>query len=262
MTRRVSMRHKRKEAPQWVFSWHGVRQSPLPKITALLITLGVFAMMFTFLKIRIVTPTPWVSRQATLFRTLDDAEGRALALRAREGGPFPSRFQPAELDWLRELENQTLSAAGWQPPPYEPKLRDLPAMTPPVPQLSAPGKPVMPRRPPPNPLPVGGKLRPMPVLHPLAGVDTASLPAHLPDFAGDAPPAMLAEPWRFLLRLNAGGQVHEAVPLNGGGDDAGLSTLIAWLGNIRFPPDEESGERWIAVGVSFENQPADGTDAD
>ncbi|MFZ9937685.1 MAG: hypothetical protein ACO3JG_11620 [Luteolibacter sp.] len=262
MTRRVSMRHKRKEAPQWVFPWQGLRQSPLPKIAAFLITLGVFAMMFAFVRIGIVSPTPWAARQATLFRTLEDAEGRALALRAREGGPFPSRFQPAQIDWLRELENQALSTAGWQPPHYEPKLRDLPAMKPPLPLLTAPGKPVMPQRPPPNPPPVAGKLQPVPTLQPLAGVDTANLPANLPDFADEVPPAMLAKPWRFLLRLDAAGRVQEAVPLSGGGNDAGVSALTRWLAKIAFPPDVESEERWIAVGLSFENRPADGTDAD
>lgn len=262
MTRRASMRHKRKEAPLWVFPWNGVKQSPLPKITAFLITLGVFAMMFAFVRIGIVTPTPWAGRQATLFRTLDDVEGRTLALRAREGGPFPSRFQPAHIDWLRELENQTLATAGWQPPRHEPILRDLPAMEPPVPQLSAPGQPVMPKRLPPNPPPAGGELRPMPALHPLAGVDVDHLPQSLPEFAGEVPPAMLAESWRFLLRLDAGGRVQEAVPLSGGANDAGASALTGWLGKIVFQPDAESEERWIAVGLSFENRTADGTDAD
>ncbi|HSP41617.1 MAG TPA: hypothetical protein VLO11_01995 [Luteolibacter sp.] len=252
----------RKEAPQWVFPWRGVRQSPLPKIAAFSITLGFFAMMFVFVRIGIVTPTPWAPRQATVFRALDDAEGRALALRAREGGPFPSRFQPAEIDWLRGLENQALAAAGWQPPRHKPQLRELPAIEPPVPRLSAPGKPVLPQRPPPDPVPMTGKLRPMPVLYPLAGMDAADMPRSLPEFVGEVPPAMLAEPWRFLLRLDAGGRVHEVVPLAGGGDEIGVSALIDWLRGIDFPLDDRDDGRWIAVGLSFGNRPVNGTDAD
>jgi hypothetical protein len=262
MTKRVSMRHKRREAPQWVFPWRGIRQSPLPKISAVLIALGFFAVMFSFVRIRIASPTPWAPRQATVFRALDDAEGRALALRAREGGPFPSRFQPSEIDWLRGLENQSLSAAGWQPPAYEPQLRELPAIEPQQPRLSAPGKPVLPKRPAPDPAPLTGKLRPMPALYPLAGVDAEKMPRNLPEFADEVPPAMLAEPWRFLLRLDAGGRVREVVPLAGGGDDAGASALIDWLGKIDFPDDDSADGRWIAVGLSFRNRPADGTDTD
>ncbi len=262
MAKRVSMRRMRKEAPQWVFPWRGARQSFLPKAAAFFITLGVFALMFAFVRIGIVAPSPWAPRQATVFRTLDDAEGRALAQRAREGGPFPSRFQPSEIDWLGGLESQALAAAGWQPPRYEPQLRGLPAIEPPAPRLSTPGRPVLPKRPPPDFAPVTGKFRPTPALHPLAGVEGGDMPRSLPEFVGEVPPAMLAEPWRFLLRLDAGGRVHEVVPLAGGGDEIGVSALIDWLRGIDFPLDDRDDGRWIAVGLSFGNRPVNGTDAD
>lgn len=262
MASRVSMRHKRKQAPQWVFPWRAPRHSPLAKISAVVISLGLFAVLFGFLRIRVAPPTPWAANKATVLRVIDDADGRALTLQAREGGPFPSRFQPSEIDLLRDLEADALSAAGWRPPPYEPQLREMPAIEPPPPVFSSPGRLVLPRRMASAPVPVTGKSKPVPLLYPLAGLKAEGLPAKMPEFTGEIPPAMLVEPWRFLLRLNARGRVRDIVPLAGGGDGAGLPALIDWLRLLDFPPENGSGDRWVAIGLGFINQTANGTDAD
>jgi hypothetical protein len=262
MASRVSMRHKRKQAPQWVFPWRAPRQSPLPKISAILISLALFAVLFGFLRIRVAPPIPWAVNKATVFRVIDDTDGRALTLQAREGGPFPSRFQPSEAGWLRDLEASVLSAAGWQAQPYMPRLRELPAIEPPPPVFSSPGDLVLPRRTASARVPVTGKSKTVPLLYPLAGLVAGGLPASLPEFTGEIPPAMRVEPWRFLLRLNARGRVRDIVPLAGGGEDAGLPALIDWLRLLDFPSDDGSGDRWVAVGLGFINQTADGTDAD
>jgi hypothetical protein len=73
---------------------------------------------------------------------------------------------------------------------------------------------------------------------------------------------MPAEPWRFLLHLDASGRVRDVVPLAGGGDGAGAATIPNWLRRLDFPPGNDPDGRWIAIGLGFINRPADGTDAD
>jgi hypothetical protein len=260
MSKRVSMRHKRKEAPQWIFPWSGSRQSSLPKVAAFLITVGMFALLLVFVRIQIATPTPWAASKATLFQVVDDADGRALTLRAREGGPFPSRLQPTEIDWLREMETNALAAAGWQPPRHEPRLRELPPLAVPEPRLSAPGAPVLPKRSAPAAQPLTEKSRLVPSIRPLAGLKADELPDPLPDFDGEIPATMPAEPWRFLLHLDASGHVRDVVPLAGGG--AGAAAIPNWLRRLDFPPGKNPEGRWVAIGLGFINRPADGTDTD
>jgi hypothetical protein len=262
MIRRVSMRHKREQAPPWVFAWRAPRQSPLPKVAAVLISLALFGMLFGFLRIRVAAPNPWAASKTTVFRVIDDADGRALTLQAREGGPFPSRFQPSEIVSLRDIENTMLSAAGWQPPPYVPQLRELPAIELPPTALSSPGRLVWPRRQPPAAVITKQTSVAVPVLYPLAGLDADALPSTLPEFDGEIPPAMRIEPWRFLLKINARGRVRDIVPLAGGGEDAGLPALINWLRLLEFPHGNTNGDRWVAIGLGFINRTNDGTDAD
>ncbi len=255
------MRQKRKEAPEWIFPWRGTRGSPVPKIAAFVIVLGMFAMLFAFFRIQVSTPTPWAAGKATLIRVLDDAEGRALTLRAREGGPFPSRFEPLELEGIRDRGESALSAVRWQPAPHEPALRELPEMRPGEPRFSSPGAAVLPRRRPPAAAAAVVKTNPQPVLYPLAGLTMNEMPGKLPDFTDEAPPAMTAEPWRFLLRVNPNGRVRDVVPLVGAAG-AGHPPLTAWLRRVGFPPSDETAERWIAIGLGFTNQPVDGSHPD
>jgi hypothetical protein len=69
--------------------------------------------------------------------------------------------------------------------------------------------------------------------------------------------AMATEPWRFLLRLNAAGSVIDCVSLSGG-EVAGAAALDDWLRGVSFPPEPAAPDRWIAVGLGFSNQAADG----
>jgi hypothetical protein len=98
-------------------------------------------------------------------------------------------------------------------------------------------------------------------LYPLAGITPAEMPPELPAFGGDVAPAMAAEPWRFLLSLNAAGGVIDCVSLTGG-DEPGKEALVSWLRGVSFPPDPDGAPRWIALGLGFSNQSADGTHAD
>jgi len=261
MGRHVSRKHKRMAAPEWVFCWRRPKESAWQQALATLAVTGVFAFFLTSMHIRVTPPTPWATQKASLIHVADDAVGRALTLRAREGGPFPSRFDPSEWEGTTTLEQAALDAARWTPPPYVPVLRNLPAdPTPPL-AFAAKGKATLPKlRHESLAAPAVGKLRLAPVLFPLSGITAAAMPGDLPTFDGAVDAVMTAAPWRFILRLNAAGQVLEAVSL-AGGDESGLASLEAWLRQVSFKPAPGSPARWLAVGIGFTNQPADGPDA-
>ena len=62
-----------------------------------------------------------------------------------------------------------------------------------------------------------------------------------------------------LLRVDAAGGVLDCVSLTGG-DAPGKATLEAWLRRVSFQPGPAGTTRWIALGLGFTNQPADGSD--
>jgi len=260
MAKRVSMKHKRKEAPEWVFPWQGLRESSFPKVVAILLAGGAFALLLTSVRIRVAAPVPWAAPKAALIQVMNDAEGRSLTLRAREGGPFPSRFDPAAWELASAIEQAAYQAARWRPPPYASALRELPDEVPRL-RLAAPGVSILPeRQPSAEPVPMAGKSLPLPTLYPLSGINSAEMPREMPPFDGEIAPPTAAESWRFLLRLNPSGGVLECVSLTGG-DDPGKAALEAWLRRVSFPPGNAGTSRWIAVGLGFTNQPADGTHA-
>ena len=260
MAKRVSMRHKRREAPEWVFPWRGLGVSPFPKIFAVLLVGGAFAILLTSVRIRVTVPMAWAAPKAAVIHVLDDAEGLSLTLRAREGGPFPSRFDPSAWELTPAIERAAWQAARWRPPPYVPNLRELPD-EPALPLLSKPGAAVLPaRKPPAESVPLAVKQVLVPVLHPLSGIAPGEMPRELPPFDGEVAPAMAAEPWRFLLRVDAAGGVLDCVSLTGG-DEPGKPELEAWLRRVSFHPTPAGKTRWIAVSLGFTNQPAtDGSD--
>lgn len=255
MAARVSMKTKRKQAPAWIFPWPPPRESPWPKIAAVLLCAGGFAVLLTSVRVRVAAPVPWAARKAAVIQALDDVDGRALALRAREGGPFPSRFEPATWEFAPDIR-QTLA---WQPVPYTPVLRELPEAQASS-RLATPGGVAWPpRRMRAEPAPRMPARGLVPVLMPLAGIDTDEMPASPPAFGQPVDPAMAAEPWRFLLRLDRSGAVLDCVSLSAG--ESGKAALESWLRRLSFQPDAPAAERWVSVGIGFINQPADGTDA-
>ncbi len=259
MASRVSMKQKRLAAPEWVFPWQGARQPQMPKLLSVLLTGAGFALLISSVRIQVAAPAPRVSNKAALIQVLDDADGRALTLKASEGGPFPSRFEPSDWEWAESVEREVYQAARWRPEPYLPVLRELPepdALRPL--QLATRGEPVLPDRRP-LVLVAGPMEKPVlvPVIYPLAGIAADSLPRDLPPFRVPVDAAMAAEPWRFLLRLNAAGGVVDCVSLSGG-EVAGVAALGDWLRLVSFPPEPATPERWIAVGLGFSNQSADG----
>lgn len=262
MAKRVSIKHKRKEAPEWVFSWRRPGNPALAKWLAVLVTGGLFALLLTGVQIRVSSPVKWAAPKATAIYVGDDAEGRALALRAREGGPFPSRFLPFEWQGAAALEQEVLAAASWSPPPYVPVVRQLPEEASAPIRLAARGEAVLPKR---RPASVETrdpvKLTLAPEISPLSGIRAEEIPRDLPPFDTPVDAAMTTETWRFLVRLDAAGHVWDCVSL-AGGDENGPSPMETWLRQVTFNPAPAQPSRWIAVAVGFANQPTtDGTDA-
>lgn len=261
MSAPVSLKTLRREEPGWIFPWRPRRESSFAKWLAVAMVAALFSLMVTSLRITVVPVAPGSARKASVIQVLDDAIGRDLTLRAREGGPFPSRFEPSLWPTLAGIESAALAATRTLPPPYHPTLRALPPERSEPPSLSQPGRVVLPR-PPASPTGEGDStaatpLRTLPVILPLSGVTAADLPADLPGFDGTVSPAIAAEPPRFLLRLSPAGEVLDCIPLDAGDDSAALTR---WLRALRFPATTRPPQRWIAIGVTFTNRPADGTD--
>lgn len=244
--------------PEMIFRWRPVRQAYFPKLLAL-VTVGLGFVLLLALRVEVTAPEKSAPRKAAIIYLQDNAEGRALILRAREGGPFPSRFALSDWQGRAEIENAALAAVSFQPQPYVPALGDLPTENAVKPlELAAKGLSFFPNR---EPLPIAppdvARLKLAPVLAPLSGITRDALPVALPSFAGN-PDA--AASWRFLVRLNAGGGVEECVSLEKG-DEPGAAEMAAWLRRVQFQPELAKPFRWIAVGIGFTNQAVDATDA-
>ncbi len=248
--------------PELIFRWRPLRQAYLPKLLNLALVGGLFTLLVTTVRIQVKVPEKSMPRKAGLIYLRDDAESRVLARRAREGGPFPSRFEPSEWPGLAETEAAAMNAAQFQPPVYAPVVPDLPpeSLAKPVP-LAAKGEAFFPSRTvvrtvPPEP----GNLRLAPALYPLSGITAEELPDRLPEF-GLADKEVSRAPWRFLVKLGPEGTVGECVSLEKG-NEKGADALENWLQGLQFKVAPGKAERWIALGISFTNQPkADGTDA-
>ncbi len=258
MAGRVSIQRKRKEAPEWVFSWKPLGRPMSARWLPFLLMSGLFALMLAYLHVQVIPPKPWSAIKASMIHAGNDEQGVALALRAREGGPFPSRFEPQEWSGAAPLEQAVADAGGRDPAPYVSALRELAhaPLSSRVP-LAAEALPMMPKRQPAIPVETPApKLKPTPVIFPLSATAGAEVVGKLPPFNSAVDAVMSAESWRFLMQLDAAGNVLECVSL-AGGDEPGLMELSSWLRMISFKPDPKKTIRWIAVGVGFTNQSAD-----
>lgn len=257
MAGRVSIQSKRKEAPAWVFPWKPLGRPISARWLPFFLVSGVFSLMLLYLHVQVIPPKPLSALKASMIHANDDAQGVALALRAREGGPFPSRFEPQSWSGAAAFEYELTVAGHPEPVPYVPALRGLVHV--PLPSkvaLAAEAMPMWPKRVPADlseiPTP---KLRPSPVIYPISAAVGVEIVGKLPPFAAVVDAAMAAESWRFLMQLDASGNVLECVSL-AGGDQPGMTSLTAWLRTISFKPDTKKSSRWIAVGVGFTNQVA------
>lgn len=250
------MKQKRREAPEWIFSWKRRGEPVLPKLVAVVFSSAILGGLLGFVRIQSTTPNPWGLEKASVIHVLDTPEGRALALEARENGPSPVRFSASDWPSLAAFENEQLSLLASKSEPYRPRLRKWEPEPLTVPRLSQPGAMVLPplpaieiqSRPPPS-----GP--PQPVIWPLSGLTREEIPADLPKYEGVVDAAMQADSLRFLIQLDAEGQVRECIALSGADTPEATASLTDWVLGIRFLRKSGEGPVWAALRIRFLNQP-------
>lgn len=252
----------RHRAPEFLFAWRDRSASSWNLIGAVAIALVLFVLLLSIVRVRLTTPARWIEHKAAVIQLTGEVDGRAWTLRAMEGGPFPTRFDPTTWPASRQAEADAIRSATLLRKPHEPRLLDLPDPPPlRLPTLAEKGERFFPtpapqdHRPPPNATP----WRTLPVIQPLAVLPEGSLPDPPPAFTGTIDAETAAESWRFLIRLRPDGGVAECLPLTGAGRPGGDS-LAAWLRSMKFPPALHSTHPWFAIAIGFTNQPADGPD--
>jgi hypothetical protein len=250
------------DLPEHLFPWRSGSRPLLPGLIASAVGAVIFLILIFTVRIRVATLERPASRKAAVIYLRDDAQGRALSLRAREGGPFPSRFEPSQWEGMAALEATMLEAAVLQSQPYVPALPELPPETLVKPlEIAAKGARYFPEHPSvtvraQDPV----RLKLAPVLYPLAGISAENLPAALPAFESTVSGSVSSASWRFLVRLTPEGTVAECVSLEKG-DEAGTRELESWLHRVQFKPKPAHPSGWVAIGIGFINQATDGTDA-
>lgn len=253
MADRVSIKHKRKEAPVWVFLWKPLGRPLSARWLPFFLVGGVFLLALASLRIQVTPPKPWSVRMASLIHAGNDDQGRELALRAREGGPFPSRFEIGDWSGGPAMEREILSLGNRVPSVYVPSLRDL--VHDPISSKTRPVVgvlPMLPKHPPGTENDShASNVKLTPVVRSLAAARVTEISLKkLPPFEH---PVNASVEWRFLIQLDAAGNVIECVSLSGV-DEEGLPSVTAWLRSVSFKPDPKKASRWIVVEVGFNNQ--------
>lgn len=257
----ILARQKIQAARHWVFRWRGLDGTPLRGLLALLITGGVFSLFAATVQIRVSAPQQWVERKASIIHLPNDGEGKMWALRAREGGPFPSRLNPAEWESMPGGALSAIAATRLPSETYTPKLAELPSSNEgPAVSIAAKGERIFPKRMPesvPGMVPVETKL--VPALYPLSGISIDAVPRNLPAFQFDEKiePSLTSAPWRFMLRLRPDGSVAECLPMI---KEIGGAELEKWICGVNFSSEVAKKSEWIGIAVGFVNQPVHESD--
>lgn len=261
MTNKASHRVKPAHSVEWVFRWRRLGSPLLPKLIAVALVGFGFTLLVTTVRIRLVLLEKSSPRKASLIFLGDDAQSRKLAMRAREGGPFPTRFELSDWDGLAATEARAMEESRYQPPPYVPVLQVLAEKSLVKPLTLAPrGQAFFPKRKSlPSSSPDVSNLKLAPVIFPLSGMAAKILPDEFPSFKGPVDAIMAGVSWRFLLSVNEQGSVTECTSLAKGAEPA-ANALEAWLRRLKFQPEAAKPVRWIALGIRFTNQPIDGAD--
>jgi hypothetical protein len=242
-----------------LFRWRGQPKAAFPKLLPLVLATLAFAVLLGFVRVKVAAPQFNIASKASLIQLPAAGEGVAWALRAKEGGPWLAKYNPADWSAYPALDAEVLQATRIPAQPYVPVLRQLPPPEPAKPQLlAAIGEPVLPRR-------IAAAAvhhdaaacHLAPVLYPLSALGAVGLPQALPPFTAEIDAAMAAADWRFLLRLHPAGGVADCVSLT---KAAGVGLLERWLRGVTFDPKLAAGGGWLAIGIEFNNQPINGTD--
>ncbi len=243
--------------PEWMFPWRRSESAFFSTLFAAILGAGLFAIAYASVNVKLSVPRSQVQRKASLVFLTNSSEGRALALKAQEGGPFPSRFRPAQWEGMAALEATMMAATRLPKETYLTHLKSLPdsPFTDWIPLREEPEM-VFPRsaatiKKPEN----TQRVRLTPQLFPLSGISSEDLPQVLPEYLGRVEGA--SNSWRFLLEIDENGNVGECISLEKGGD-AGALDLQKWLQSMRFPMVAPRTARWISIGIGFTNQADNG----
>ncbi len=244
-----------------LFLWRAPSNSVFATCAPIVLAVLAFAVLLGLVRIKVAAPQFKMASKATWMLLPASANGVSWTLRAKEGGPSLARYEPAEWQGYAPLAQESFLATRLPALAYSLSLRPLPSIPLAQPQaLSDKGDAVLPHRVPISAarqnLPTG---RLAPTLYPMSALGTSGLPHDLPTFTGEVDAALAATDWRFLLRLNPGGGVAEAVSLTRTTRTA-AAPLENWLHAVVFDPKLAADGGWLAVGIRFTNQPGDGTD--
>lgn len=260
---KVSFRQKRREAPQWLFRWDGSGEPWWANLVAVAVVGLCFSVAFGMLQIRLGSPKMQLDVPQR-GGWLQEVAGRDLAIQwsriAEQDGPFPGRWVSAGSGAVEDQALRMISEGQVGTGRYEPRLRDSWVAGPEAGRkLAEGGNMVLPKPADPEPIAWQGNALPRvglrPVIRPLVHGDAAIL--FQPEWRAEVDRKFQGVEIRFLLRVGSAGEVEDVVLMSGGVDGVNQPTLQAlrqWLRACRL---EWSGkDRWVAVGVGFEVQPA------
>ena len=244
-----------------IFDWRPRRTPHLAKAGMIALTAGIFLMLWTAIRVKVVAPPVQNHRSAAIIMLTPGADPMHWIEAARDFGPFPTRFDPADWPPSRAQLATVLETSGSATlPAIAPQFSQLPEheAVSPAP-LIAKGARILPAViPPPARAAPAAPMRLAPRLFPLTAGE-GTLPGASPPFDSDVTPEMAAQPWRFLLQIAPDGEVLHATALVGH-NSPGRPELSRWLEAHRFPAHPGHSGRWIAMAIAFQNQPDHGTD--
>jgi len=240
------------------FAWMLPEANGWVAFLAILIAGALAAFLFTSLRVRVVPPPRLIERKAEVILIPSSDAGREWEIRAREAGPFPTRFEPTSWPGFRQWEDAALANlrnAGAR----RPELHDWPAEAPAMAmatQVAMKGQRMLPKvdwKPEPPPIRTGDSRKGWDLeLQRLTVLSDDAWPTVLPEFAGELDPADAAAPWRFLVQVGPSGRVEQCLMLNASSEPGG-SALEQWLRGVRFGPSA-SKAGWIGVGILFKRK--------
>lgn len=252
----------RRSTREWIFDWRGrAADRESTAWMALAVVTLVFALMVGAVRVRIAATPTRPAQQASAARVADDSIGRMLRSQAREGGPFPSRFDPGSWDAYPAIERPAIEPALPGLTPYEPVLLPLPEHGRTA-RLTDADTPVLPKPPKPDaPPPAVVRTGRVPTLTALTGIRSIDLPLSLPDLPDEALSFVAAAPPNILIHVDRGGAVMDATALDP--LDPKVSTLLLdWMRGLVFQADDARAGRRGVVVIGTQPEPTDGTDPD
>lgn len=244
-----------------IFDWRKPRTPQFAKMGMLVVATALFFLPLTLVRLSVGAPPLQESKSASVMFFAPGNTPAGWLEKAHQLGPFPTRFDPVEWGPARDLLGEALATANSGVNDHGlPDFLELPMdVELPMVPLVTKGSRVLPRVAAPLFEPMAKvEVRTVPVFYPLS-ITRDELPQTSPPFAAEVTSQMASQAWRFLLQVAPDGKVRHAVAMLGQ-NAPGRAELVDWIQAHRFPKHDEAGDRWIAVAVIFQNQPADGPD--